>query len=247
MQLPRFLIYALLNPDTLEVKYIGQSANGIGRYTSHFHPNQLKLKTPKSDWINGLLVSGKYPAFVVLETCLWDQLNEREMFWIDHYGTQLVNTAKGGKGGNTGGGQSRRCPIYAINLETNQRLDFEYIWQTEEAGFIPSKVVAVCKKKRLSHKGHVFFYQEDQQDIIHRRYSCNKSSKMIQATCRNTGQQYIFNSIEQASNILNISRESISNHVNGKCTNRKYKLSVYNAAHMDEEYEPVNKPIRIVL
>lgn len=95
------IIYGLLDPITLEIRYIGQSRVGISRPKSHMQPSSLKLyKTNKNlnkkqAWIKSLLIKGLKPKIIILEEFdSPEYLNEAEEFWIIYFkyiGANLTN------------------------------------------------------------------------------------------------------------------------------------------------------------
>lgn len=92
-------IYALLDPDTEDVRYIGQTmTTPMRRYIGHCQ-SKSKPVTPRDFWMNGLMAQGKKPKLVVLEE---DAGFEAEARWIKHYlqqGASLVNSSS--RFGNT--------------------------------------------------------------------------------------------------------------------------------------------------
>jgi hypothetical protein len=76
-----WFIYALLDPDTEQIRYVGQTRNLRQRYQNHLHPN-VKRMQPVISWIQHLRYHGKRPLLAILEETdearyLWD-----EMYWI---------------------------------------------------------------------------------------------------------------------------------------------------------------------
>lgn len=87
-------LYVLIDPDTDEVRYVGQTTreDPHDRFYQHCHP-KAKPVTEKEFWINGLMAQGKKPKFALLETTSdW----KAELRWIKHYqaqGAPLTNSA----------------------------------------------------------------------------------------------------------------------------------------------------------
>lgn len=99
----RTFIYALADPDTQEVRYIGKADNPQKRLKRHIAQYEPKA-THKSNWIRSLLDQGKTPALLVLEEAPRESWQECERKWITHYkgkGARLTNTTAGGEGGKT--------------------------------------------------------------------------------------------------------------------------------------------------
>lgn len=97
-------IYALCEPETLEVRYVGKASDPQVRYRRHLQPSELKPETHRTHWIRELLANEQRPALVILEEVKAERWQERERYWIEFYlaqGARLVNTAEGGQGGKT--------------------------------------------------------------------------------------------------------------------------------------------------
>ena len=85
----RFLIYALIDPFTKQVRYIGKSTSGLKRPKVHFCPSMLepygknKNLTKKQSWVKSIINKGKKPLIKVLQyfTCE-EQLDSAEIYYI---------------------------------------------------------------------------------------------------------------------------------------------------------------------
>lgn len=101
MEKPAY-IYALTDPDTGDVRYVGKTNDLAGRLRRHILPSALAKRCRRTNWLNWLLKAGKMPCITLLEEVSQDRWKERECYWIAFYrgiGAQLVNTAEGGGGG----------------------------------------------------------------------------------------------------------------------------------------------------
>lgn len=101
MQKPAY-IYALTDPDTGDVCYIGKADNPDDRYRKHMLPSALRIRCRRTSWLRGLLNAGKRPGMTVIEEVPYDHWQQRECYWIAFYrglGVNLMNTAEGGSGG----------------------------------------------------------------------------------------------------------------------------------------------------
>lgn len=95
------LIYALLDPDTKAVRYIGISSTGLKRPNEHKKTSSMRYNTHKNNWIKSLLNVGKMYDIRVIEYVNEDELNDRGVYWIAKYrmsGYDLVNATDGGEG-----------------------------------------------------------------------------------------------------------------------------------------------------
>ena len=100
-------IYALCDPRTEEVRYIGQTMRAVEKYvTGHWKAARNGSDRYVHRWIRSL---GREPVHFILEECdTREELNEAERFWIDWYRrcgfARLTNLTDGGDGGDTSAG-----------------------------------------------------------------------------------------------------------------------------------------------
>lgn len=97
------VVYALSDPRTQEVRYIGKTATRLeGRLDTHFQPSSLKTNTKKDQWLRGMLKAGIAVEVDVLERCSGEEeLNQAERFHIASWrfmGARLTNHTDGGDG-----------------------------------------------------------------------------------------------------------------------------------------------------
>lgn len=96
-----FIIYGLIDPRDLCLRYVGKSSSGMRRPRAHFAPSRLKENTHKDHWIAAVLRDGLIPEIAVLEECVEDALVEAEQFYIAYFrslGCKLTNATDGGEG-----------------------------------------------------------------------------------------------------------------------------------------------------
>ena len=95
-----FFIYALHEPDTLELRYVGRtsSPNPFDRFIGHIKGAYIR-ELPSSKWIDELLRQGKIPAFNILQIFYdFKSMCMAEAYWIDYFrnaGCRLVNVRPG--------------------------------------------------------------------------------------------------------------------------------------------------------
>ncbi len=99
------IIYALLDPESDDVKYIGKTVRYLSqRYALHIwlaNKSKDKSKDKKTQWMKSMLNCKKRPKIKIIEKVSLEQGDEREQFWIKHYkemGAVLVNSTNGGRG-----------------------------------------------------------------------------------------------------------------------------------------------------
>jgi hypothetical protein len=96
----RYLVYGLIDPRTLEVRYVGKSTSGLHRPKQHRNKrggdNGYKL-----NWLKNLQKCGLTYSIAILEVCSLDSLSEQEAWWISYArmcGWRLTNLTDGGDG-----------------------------------------------------------------------------------------------------------------------------------------------------
>jgi hypothetical protein len=98
---PRFIIYALTDPRTDEIRYIGRSSTGMGRPLEH-RSRVMREKTHKAAWVRSLIRKGLSYGFVVLKKCsdLEESIESEKEFILLHrlFGARLTNHTSGGEG-----------------------------------------------------------------------------------------------------------------------------------------------------
>lgn len=99
-----YLIYALVDPCTHLVNYIGMSRTGMTRPREHMAPHRLKKNDRRAVWLRGLSRRHLRPTIVVLDVLTAPdlaQLDELERWWIAYgkaSGWPLKNMTDGGIG-----------------------------------------------------------------------------------------------------------------------------------------------------
>lgn len=92
-------IYALCDPRTGEIRYIGKADNAAKRLKRHIM-HARRRKTPVYSWFKSLADHGLKPTVVVLRKvplCEWQQAERDEIAAARASGTRLLNVAAGGE------------------------------------------------------------------------------------------------------------------------------------------------------
>lgn len=74
-----FHIYALIDPDTQQIRYIGKTQNPKQRLAKHLND---KKDTAKCQWVQSLRAQGKKPEMILLDNCEWTTSLVLEAAWI---------------------------------------------------------------------------------------------------------------------------------------------------------------------
>lgn len=91
-------IYALCEPDTDRVRYIGKSDKPSRRFDEHV--KRSKSDYPKDRWIRKIARTGRIPKLEILQECSPDNWSLAEIAWIDCARvvlSDLLNVAPGGE------------------------------------------------------------------------------------------------------------------------------------------------------
>lgn len=97
-----YTIYALSDPRTAIIRYIGVSVRPKARYNEHVSLALRGGTRYVSRWIQTLLAENLRPTYHVLEECTAKNWTRREQYWIAYYKSdlfaQLTNLTDGGEG-----------------------------------------------------------------------------------------------------------------------------------------------------
>lgn len=93
-------IYKLIDPTSLEVRYVGKTEKTLKhRLSMHITTSiKNKNKTHKEAWITGLSLTGLRPIIELIEEVSFEDWQEKEIYWITQF-ENLTNTCSGGIGG----------------------------------------------------------------------------------------------------------------------------------------------------
>lgn len=94
-------IYALRDPQSGEVRYVGKSIRPRKRFTDHLHDARSGRALYRAYWTNSLLAQGLVPILEILEEVREVEWEDAERRWIAHFrllGARLTNLTSGGGG-----------------------------------------------------------------------------------------------------------------------------------------------------
>ena len=100
----RFLIYALSDPRSREIRYIGKSSSGLARPRSYGYPSRQHAAghLPVFRWVKKMEISGVKYDVDILEICTnAEEASEKEKCHIAYWrfiGADLLNLTDGGDG-----------------------------------------------------------------------------------------------------------------------------------------------------
>lgn len=94
-------IYALRDPNSRLIRYVGAAIDPLARYQRHLSPSQLRASTYKIRWIKMLLAHGQCPDLLILDETDEQHWQSAERSFITIYrscGYPLTNGTGGGAG-----------------------------------------------------------------------------------------------------------------------------------------------------
>lgn len=130
----KIYIYALRDPRTGLIRYIGKSTNPIARLNHHIFlatcTTKSRIETHVARWIRELVALNFRPLIVMLEETDRENWEERERYWITLFkdGKSLTNLSNGGDGVDAPRTEEWRRKIGAahkgkiVSQQTRQRL-----------------------------------------------------------------------------------------------------------------------------
>lgn len=145
-------IYALCEPETEMVRYVGKSINPKKRWYKHIKDARDGIPTHKANWIRSLINRGVEPLLKILQISDIDHWSEDEKKWIAEYrvrGLDLTNATDGGEDGQ-------------LTLEIRQQISrtkkgiprsFEAVMKTAQANRGKKRTPEQIEKIRHALKG----------------------------------------------------------------------------------------------
>lgn len=115
-------IYALCDPDTGDVRYIGQTNQPEKRVRSHMMERMQNPQNPKQVWLDTLREQGKEPVLSVIHVVpdnIADEVEVSEIRKARESGVQLLNTCMGANGGVTKRRTQKKRGTYYANSSFN--------------------------------------------------------------------------------------------------------------------------------
>jgi len=164
-------IYALKDPTTNEIRYIGKANDPHVRYKNHINKCRDK-NTHKRNWINKLREEKLKPILEILEEVPISRWIEFEKIYIKKYlndGCDLLNYTDGGDGAtfaNSGsfkkGNGARR--VVMLDKDGNYIKTFDKIMDVDTE-FESKCVIHVLQKSRKTFKGYLFLYDDEYKNM----------------------------------------------------------------------------------
>lgn len=199
--------------------YIGQSVDISKRFREHcFYGAHPESKDHNSPIHKAIYKYGKENfELKILEECSKEQLNEKEIYWIEK-----LQATKNGNYNILKGGQDRvkfdEKPVELYDLKGNYIKTIESAIKTaEELGISKSSVYGVLHKERPTCKGYQLKYANDSQTSIKNFVSKQGGVVQVEWLDPKTNKVIkIFNSIAEAAKSTKSDSSTISKVCRGK-------------------------------
>lgn len=152
----RFLVYGLVDPRSLLVRYIGKSSSGLRRPNDHCKPYELKKPGHKSAWIASLLADGLSYTVAILEGLdTHCELSAAEQWWIVFgraCGWPLTNLTDGGDGSyGWSPSAETKSKIGAANRGRTQTAEHRALNSAALKGrTFPMSIACACRLRRAT-------------------------------------------------------------------------------------------------
>lgn len=163
LPLPRegtVFIYALLEPDSGAVRYIGKTVNPAVRLYGHLkHAGGGRYR--KNKWVQALLDCGLSPRMTILEAALEPEARDCEKRWVlrhEREGAELLNGVEKGKRRRGGRGMSAYYEtnadqtVVVIDMQSTGYPDFGPCYECRD-GLHDQCVGAPCSCPSKTHRG----------------------------------------------------------------------------------------------
>ena len=232
-------IYALKDPRTNKIRYIGKANEPEKRYQNHINKCRDK-NTHKRNWINNLRQEKLKPVLEILEEVQIDKWKDYEKMYIKKYineGCDLMNYTEGGDGCTFGNKTSFKKgdgakKIVMLDKEGNHIKTFNMIIEAADFLNLNSGTIAnVLNKKRKKTRNCSFLYEDEYTNMSDvdlknhikwlkpKKLTANKTSyKEVKIYQYDLNGNFIrdWNSLAEASKTLDINKSAICNCAKGR-------------------------------
>ena len=252
MKEKEFVIYGLIDPETDELRYVGQTTNFNCRkyeYLRKFRKDGRHVST----WVNSLHKKQLLPIIEILDKTLdLEKLNNLEEFYVDYYkaiGCRLVNHVRGGK---------NKIPDLRTRIKISKSNGGEPFVDQNEQKY--DTINEACKKlkvnrssvkKILKHKdsvfvtnGYTFMYIKEfeklgrEKSLNHMQFLL-KRAKEREERILITSEGEVFNKSEDCKNHYKLSNSKLTALCSGDIKSLKgvYFTYVYPYENIEEKFE----------
>ena len=139
-------IYCLKDPNTLAIRYIGQTLNIKSRLSLHIHGSKTQSK---KEWIESLKIENKKPIIEVMEQCDQSISTDRERHHISRAMQEniiLLNHNSPGGGNRNSSNNKRKNISYTLDEKNIEDLAKAATKLKVSASWLLNDILSKCKK-----------------------------------------------------------------------------------------------------
>lgn len=167
-------IYLLRDPNTLEIRYIGQTDQELPeRLVGHIHESYFRKRMQslkKPEWVKSIFNTFNLPLIELIEIVDKELAGERERYWVNFYkdSYDLFNFMLNSN--NKTSREDLRKKVYQYNKEGFFIKEWHSLLSVELELKIPAgNIIQSCKGKRKSGVGFMWrYYKTDKINIYMR-------------------------------------------------------------------------------
>lgn len=160
-------IYLLKDPNTLEIKYVGQTKFNLAqRLVGHLHESYFRKREQaifKNEWVVSLLEKGQIPIIELIEEVVDELANTQEQKWVAFYekDNTLFNVMFSTV--NFIHREDLHKKVYQYALDGNFIKEWNSLYEVEKTLKIPcGNIIQSCKgKRKLGGKFSWRYYKVD--------------------------------------------------------------------------------------
>lgn len=230
-------IYALKDPITDKIRYVGQTRGSIeNRLKLHWRDrNQEKNKNNhKANWIRKLYNDHNLKPIVILLEFLNetndDIINKREKYWIEYYrklGFDLTNTSDNDYLTINRYNSKKNCKNIFCYKKDGTEYFFESAREAEKMiGISYKKISSNAKGKYLNMDFTFSFFKLNKEEVLNKFKGKNIVNTKIKSIDKITGKEKIFDNQIKASEYFKCNFRNINLVLKGirkHCANQKWE------------------------
>ena len=157
-------IYKIQNIENNKI-YIGQSVDIAQRWREH--RSDALTNRDNSILHKAIKKYGEFNfSYEIIEECLKEELDEKEIYWINYFNSMIPNGYNQTPGGCSGQGEIFRKPVLQYDLKGNFIQEFESASEAaRQVNVFKSNLTAACRGEVKQCGGYQWKYKDDKKEI----------------------------------------------------------------------------------
>lgn len=205
-------IYKIQNIENNKI-YIGQSVDIAQRWREH--RSDALINRDNSILHKAIKKYGEFNfSYEIIEECSKEQLDEREIYWIQYYNSMAPNGYNQTSGGYSGQGELFRKPVLQYDLKGNFIQEFESASEAaRQLNVFKSNLTAACRGESTQCGGFQWKYKDSDKKIS---IISDKSGKIVYQYDKQMNLIAIFTSAVDAEKNTGVKAGNIRQCCNGR-------------------------------